>query len=125
MKELKGTKTEKNLMEAFAGESMARNKYSYWASKAKKDGFEQIAAIFEETANIGLKDAYIQSHAEHAMMEGVPLTTSHIVKGRGPVRYDHFFVRKEMNISKMEYHYEEAVAAESDHALLICDIGTE
>ena len=50
MKELKGTKTEKNLQEAFAGESMARNKYSYWASKAKKDGFVQIAAIFEETA---------------------------------------------------------------------------
>lgn len=51
MKELKGTKTEKNLQEAFAGESMARNKYSYYASKARKDGFEQIAAIFEETAN--------------------------------------------------------------------------
>lgn len=50
MKELKGTKTEKNLMEAFAGESMARNKYTYFASRAKKDGFEQIAAIFEETA---------------------------------------------------------------------------
>ena len=50
MKELKGTKTEKNLQEAFAGESMARNKYTYWASKAKKDGFVQIAAIFEETA---------------------------------------------------------------------------
>ena len=50
MKELKGTKTEKNLMEAFAGESMARNKYSYFASKAKKDGYVQIAAIFEETA---------------------------------------------------------------------------
>lgn len=51
MKELKGTKTEKNLMEAFSGESQARNKYSYYASKAKKDGYEQIAAIFEETAN--------------------------------------------------------------------------
>ena len=50
MKELKGTKTEKNLQEAFAGESQARNKYSYWASKAKKDGYQQIAAIFEETA---------------------------------------------------------------------------
>ena len=50
MKELKGTKTEKNLQEAFAGESMARNKYTYWASKAKKDGYVQIAAIFEETA---------------------------------------------------------------------------
>ena len=51
MKELKGTKTEQNLLEAFAGESMARNKYSYWASKAKKDGYVQIAAIFEETAS--------------------------------------------------------------------------
>lgn len=50
MKELKGTKTEKNLREAFAGESMARNKYTYFASKAKKDGYVQIAAIFEETA---------------------------------------------------------------------------
>ena len=49
--ELKGSQTEKNLMEAFAGESQARNKYSYFASKARKDGFEQIAAIFEETAN--------------------------------------------------------------------------
>ena len=51
MKDLKGTKTEKNLMEAFAGESQARNKYTYYASKAKKDGFVQIAHIFEETAN--------------------------------------------------------------------------
>ena len=51
MKDLKGTKTEKNLQEAFAGESMARNKYTYFASKARKDGYEQIAAIFEETAN--------------------------------------------------------------------------
>lgn len=46
----KGTKTEKNLQKAFAGESMARNKYTYFASKAKKEGYEQIAAIFEETA---------------------------------------------------------------------------
>ena len=49
--ELKGSKTEQNLMAAFAGESQARNKYTYFASKARKDGFEQIAAIFEETAN--------------------------------------------------------------------------
>ena len=49
--ELKGTKTEQNLLTAFAGESQARNKYTYYASKAKKDGYEQIAAIFEETAN--------------------------------------------------------------------------
>ena len=49
--ELKGSKTEKNLLEAFAGESMARNKYTYFASKAKKDGYVQMAAIFEETAS--------------------------------------------------------------------------
>jgi len=51
MPNLKGTKTEANLQAAFAGESMARNKYTYYASKAKKDGFEQIAALFLETAN--------------------------------------------------------------------------
>ena len=51
MKMLKGSKTEANLMAAFAGESQARNKYNYYASKAKKDGYEQIAAIFSETAD--------------------------------------------------------------------------
>jgi rubrerythrin len=57
--DLKGTKTEKNLMEAFAGESQARNKYTYYASRAKKDGYEQIAAIFTETAD---------NEKEHAKM---------------------------------------------------------
>lgn len=57
--ELKGSKTEQNLMTAFAGESQARNKYTYYASKARKDGYEQIAAIFEETAN---------NEKEHAKM---------------------------------------------------------
>ena len=51
MANLKGTKTEQNLMAAFAGESQARNKYTYYASKAKKEGYEQIAALFTETAN--------------------------------------------------------------------------
>lgn len=51
MKSLKGTQTEKNLLTAFAGESQARNRYTYFASKAKKEGYVQIAAIFEETAN--------------------------------------------------------------------------
>lgn len=51
MKSLKGTKTEKNLLTAFAGESQARNRYTYFASKARKEGFEHIAAIFEETAD--------------------------------------------------------------------------
>jgi rubrerythrin len=59
MPELKGTKTEKNLMEAFAGESQARNKYTYFASKAKAEGYEQIAAIFQETAD---------NEKEHAKM---------------------------------------------------------
>lgn len=57
--ELKGSKTEINLKEAFAGESQARNKYTYFASKARKDGYEQIAAIFEETAG---------NEKEHAKM---------------------------------------------------------
>ena len=57
--ELKDSKTYENLMTAFAGESQARNKYTYYASKAKKDGYEQIAAIFEETAN---------NEKEHAKM---------------------------------------------------------
>ena len=57
--ELKGSRTEENLKTAFAGESQARNKYTYFASKAKKDGYEQIAAIFEETAN---------NEKEHAKM---------------------------------------------------------
>ena len=57
--EFKGSKTEKNLMEAFAGESQARNKYTYYASKAKKEGYEQIAAIFTETAD---------NEKEHAKM---------------------------------------------------------
>lgn len=73
MPELKGTKTEKNLMEAFAGESQARNKYTYYASKAKEEGYEQIAAIFQETAD---------NEKEHAKMwfkllhEGSVPTTS-------------------------------------------------
>lgn len=57
--ELKGSKTEQNLMTAFSGESMARNKYTYFASKARKDGYVQIANIFEETAN---------NEKEHAKM---------------------------------------------------------
>ena len=57
--ELKGTKTEKNLMEAFAGESQARNKYTFFASMAKKEGYEQLAAIFEETAgNVCVRSSF-------------------------------------------------------------------
>jgi len=73
---LKGSKTEKNLKEAFAGESQARNKYSYFASRARKEGYEQIAAIFEETAG---------NEKEHAKMwfkllcgGDVPLTVDNL-----------------------------------------------
>ena len=59
MKDLKGTKTEANLMAAFAGESQARNKYTYYASKAKKEGYEQIAKLFQKTAD---------NEKEHAKM---------------------------------------------------------
>ena len=74
--ELKGSKTEKNLLEAFAGESQARNKYTYYASQAKKDGYEQIAAIFTETAD---------NEKEHAKMwfkllhDGIPSTYDNLL----------------------------------------------
>ena len=63
--ELKGSKTEQNLMTAFAGESQARNKYTFYASQAKKDGFEQIASIFEETANNEKEHAKLWFKALH------------------------------------------------------------
>ena len=86
MKELKNTKTEKNLMAAFAGESQARNKYTYYASKAKKDGYEQIAAIFEETAN---------NEKEHAKMwfkllhdGGIPSTIDNLKDAAAGENYE-------------------------------------
>ena len=74
MKDLKGTKTEKNLWEAFAGESQARNKYTYFASKAKKDGYVQIAKIFEETA------ANEKEHAEiwFKLLQGIGSTAENL-----------------------------------------------
>ena len=72
--ELKGTKTEKNLMEAFAGESQARNKYTFYASKAKKEGYEQMSAIFTETA------ANEKEHAEiwFKLFHGVGTTAENL-----------------------------------------------
>ena len=77
MKDLKGTKTEANLWEAFAGESMARNKYTYYASKAKKDGYEQIAALFEETA------AQEKEHAKlwFKLIHGIGSTLENLTDG--------------------------------------------
>ncbi len=76
MADLKGTKTEQNLMEAFAGESQARNKYTYFASKAKKDGYEQIAAIFQETADNEKEHAKIWFKLLHG--GDVPTTTENL-----------------------------------------------
>ena len=74
--ELKGSKTEKNLMEAFAGESQARNKYTYFASKAKKEGYEQIAAIFQETADNEKEHAKLWFKLLHG--GEVPTTTENL-----------------------------------------------
>ena len=78
--ELKGSKTEANLLAAFAGESQARNKYTYYASKAKKEGYEQIAAIFEETAN---------NEKEHAKLfyKQIPDSKHFQVNGTYPFSY--------------------------------------
>ena len=74
--DLKNSKTEKNLMEAFAGESQARNKYSFYASQAKKDGFEEIASIFEETANNEKEHAKLWFKA---LNDGVPKTLENLL----------------------------------------------
>ena len=85
MKELKGSKTEQNLLTAFAGESQARNKYTFYASKAKKDGYEQIAAIFEETAN---------NEKEHAKLwfkllyGGIPDTLANLADAAAGENYE-------------------------------------
>lgn len=85
MANLKGTKTEANLQAAFAGESQARNKYTYFASKAKKDGFVQIANIFEETAN---------NEKEHAKMwykllnDGIGSTVDNLLDAANGENYE-------------------------------------
>ena len=76
MKDLKGTKTEQNLRDAFSGESQARNKYTYYASQAKKDGYVQIAALFEETANNEKEHAKIWFKLLHD--GGIPTTTENL-----------------------------------------------
>ena len=82
--ELKGSKTEANLWTAFAGESQARNKYTYFASQAKKDGYEQIAAIFEETAG---------NEKEHAKMwfkelQGIGSTADNLLSAAEGENYE-------------------------------------
>ena len=118
--ELKGSKTEQNLMTAFAGESHARNKYTYFASKAKKEGYEQIAAIFEETAN---------NEKEHAKMwfkllnGGDIGTTSENLKAAAEGEnyewtdmYKGFAeTAKEEGFDKIAYLFEEVAKIEKNH----------
>ena len=118
--ELKGSRTEANLMAAFAGESQARNKYTYYASKARKEGYEQIAAIFEETAN---------NEKEHAKMwfkllnGGDIGTTSENLKAAAEGEnyewtemYKEFAeVAKEEGFDKIAYLFEEVAKIEKNH----------
>ena len=86
MSRFEGTKTEKNLMDAFAGESQARNKYTYYAGKAKKDGYEQIAAIFLETADNEKEHAKIWFKLLH---DGeVPPTTTNLEDAANGENYE-------------------------------------
>ena len=84
-KSLKGTKTEANLMEAFAGESQARNKYTYYASKAKKEGYEQIAALFQETADQEKEHAKIWFKLLH---DGIGATLDNLADAAGGENYE-------------------------------------
>ena len=85
MKELKGTKTEQNLKEAFAGECQARTKYTYYASQAKKDGYVQIASLFEETANNEKEHAKIWFKLLH---DGMPSTPDNLVDAANGENYE-------------------------------------
>ena len=118
--ELKGSKTEKNLMDAFAGESQARNKYTYFASKAKKDGYEQIAAIFEETA------ANEKEHAKlwFKLLNGgeVPSTEENLASAAGGEAYEwqDMYPRmakeaREEGFDKIAYLFEAVGKIEKEH----------
>ena len=85
MKELKGSKTEQNLMTAFAGESQAHTKYQYYASKAKKDGYVQMAAIFEETAKNEKEHAKIWFKLLH---DGMPSTVENLKDAAAGENYE-------------------------------------
>ena len=86
MANLKGSKTEANLLAAFAGESQARNKYTYYASKAKKDGYVQIASIFEETAKNEQEHAKLWFKALHG--DSVPTTMDNLADAAAGENYE-------------------------------------
>ncbi|MDR0908622.1 MAG: rubrerythrin family protein [Spirochaetaceae bacterium] len=86
MKDLKGSKTEQNLQTAFAGESQARNKYTYYASKARKEGYEQIAAIFEETA--GNEKEHAEMWFKHLHGDAIPGTAENLADAAAGENYE-------------------------------------
>ncbi|MEW6622120.1 MAG: rubrerythrin [Bacillota bacterium] len=103
MKDLKGTKTEKNLLEAFAGESQARNKYTYWASVAKKEGYEQIAGIFLETAENE------KEHAKRAFkfLDGIASTEKNLEEAARGENYEWTEMYKRMEKEALEEGFDE------------------
>ena len=118
--ELKGSKTEKNLMEAFAGESQARNKYTYYASKAKKDGYEQIAAIFQETADNEKEHAKLWFKLLHG--GAVPTTEENLADAAAGENYEwtDMYARmakeaKEEGFDKIAYLFEAVGKIEKEH----------
>lgn len=117
--ELKGSKTEKNLMTAFAGESQARNKYTYFASQAKKEGFEQIQNIFNETANNEKEHAKIWFKLLH---DGIKPTAENLVEAAAGEHYewtemyaDFAKVAKEEGFTKIAYLFEAVSKIEKTH----------
>ncbi|MBO5279363.1 MAG: rubrerythrin family protein [Lachnospiraceae bacterium] len=120
MKDLKGTKTEQNLQAAFAGESQARNKYSYYASKAKKDGYVQIASIFEETAANEKEHAKIWFKLLHG--GSVPETVENLLDAAEGENYEWTdmyaqFAKeaKEEGFDEIAYLFEEVGKIEKEH----------
>ena len=118
--ELKGTKTEKNLKEAFAGESQARNKYNFYASKARKEGYEQIANIFEETANNEKEHAKLWFKALNGGM--VPMTIENLIDaaagehGEWTDMYSRMAKEaKEEGFDKLAYQFEAIGEIEKHH----------
>ncbi len=117
--ELKGSKTEQNLQTAFAGESQARNKYTFFASQAKKEGYEQIAAIFTETADNEKEHAKMWFKALHGGK--VPTTLENLVEAASGENYEWTEMYKEMAQTAREEGFEaiarqmEGVAAIEKH----------
>lgn len=106
--ELKGSKTEKNLMAAFAGESQATNKYSYYASKAKKEGYEQIAAIFAETS--GNERAHAKIWFKYLHNGEVPATPVNLLDAAAGENYEWTEMYKEFAETAREEGFKEIAA---------------